>query len=139
MDPETIKALMAEQLNAARRSAMKDYYDWSIQETDLIAYVTMRPRRRPEQSYLMRIAFDDFPQKAPSYVFVDTASHEITAEAWPPNVKHNDSLPGICTPGTREFHDKYHLNDAQYPWSPKRYSFLDTVQRIQEMIEKGCQ
>lgn len=138
MDIETVRAKMLDQVERAQSSAMLREYRWQFELEDLTAYVTMPHRRRSEQLYLLRIQFDDFPRRAPSYVFVDRESKESVAGAWPPNVRHNNREPGaICTPGTREFHEKLHVNDAQHPWDPERYPVLDTVQRIHKMMEKG--
>jgi hypothetical protein len=135
MDTETVQAKMGEYIAPARDAALARACGWTI-EIDR-AYVTLRHRRKPEFVYLLRVSFDEFPRRAPSYVFVDRTTKEMTAAAWPPNVKHEEALPGICTPGTREFHEKYHLNDAQYPWDPARYTFVDTLHRIQRLMEQG--
>lgn len=117
---------------------MARVYDWSFEVQDLLVYVTLRPRKRQNPSFLLRVDFEDFPRRAPSYVFVDPDQRVVTEEAWPPKVKHGDNqLDGICTPGTREFHEKWHKNDKRYPWDPERYSFLDTLQRIHNLIEAG--
>ena len=137
MDLETVRAKMTAQLDRVRVSAMCRVFGWSFGVSGLTAYITMRHRRRPERVFLLRMMFDDFPRRAPSYVFVDAGSRGLRDDAWPPNVKHGDDLPGICTPGTREFHEKYHLNDAQYPWDAERFTVLDTLQRIHSMMEHG--
>lgn len=137
MDLETVRAKMASQVGRASKSAMARIFAWTFEMEDLVAYVILRHRRRPEQAFLLRVSFDDFPRRAPSYVFVDRQIRQITGACWPPGVKHDDALPGICTPGTREFHEKYHLNDAQHPWDAERFSFLDTLMRIHRMMEHG--
>lgn len=137
MDIETVKAKMTAQLDRARQSAMFGALGWGFEVVDLTLYVTMRHRRRADQAFLLRVTFDDFPRRAPSYVFVNLNTRELRDDAWPPNVKHGDALPGICTPGTREFHEKYHLNDAQYPWDSERWTVLDTLQRVHSMMEHG--
>lgn len=137
MDIETVRAKMGAHLDCVRQSAMSRVFGWSFEVTDLTAYVTMRHRRRPDRVFLLRVAFDDFPCRAPLYVFVHPETRELRDDAWPPNVKHGDALPGICTPGTREFHEKYHLNDGQYPWDGERWTVLDTLQRIHSMMEHG--
>lgn len=139
MDQQTIEAKMATQLQEAQRSAMTKVFAWEYEVSGLVTYIRMRPRKHLDRSYLLRVSFDDYPQRAPSYVFVDATSRQLSDGAWPPGVKHSDPLPGICTPGTREFHEKYHAGDAQYPWSEQRYSFLDTLQRIHALIEHGLQ
>jgi hypothetical protein len=141
MDAETVRAKMMKQVDAARQSGMAGEYGWRF-EVDAerhTAFITMRDRRRPKRTYVLRTVFDDFPARAPSYVFVDAQTRESTPDAWPPNVKHgDDALAGICTPGTREFHEKWHLNDATWPWNPDRLSFLDTLQRIHQLMERGA-
>ena len=136
MDPETVTAKMREQVDQAQASAMYRAFGWQFEIDDLRVYITVTHRRAPHLSYLLRVSFEDFPQQAPSYVFVDQKTKEMTENAWPCGVKLNDSLPGICTPGTREFHSKYHRTDAQYPWDPGRYPFLDTLSRIHQLMEK---
>lgn len=138
MDLETIQGRMLAQLEPARQSAMAAVCGWNFAIDGLVAHVTMRHRRRPGEEFLLRIAFDDFPRRAPSYVFVDRTTRELSLAGWPPNVKHgDDQLHGICTPGTREFHEKWHLNDEQYPWDPERYPVFDTLQRIHALMERG--
>jgi hypothetical protein len=138
MEIEAVRAKMTAQLDMARGSALTRAHGWVFEVDDLIVYVTLQHRRRPEHVYLLRVLFDDFPRRAPSYVFVDKKTKQLNDQAWPPNVKHGDNqLPGICTPGTREFHEKWHLNDAGYPWNPDVFTFLDTLQRIQSMMEHG--
>ena len=138
MDTETVRLKMQGQVDDALRSAMVGAYKWEFEIDDLIVYVTFRPRRRPERVFLLRVMFGEFPRRAPSYVFVDRSTNLVTDQAWPPDVKHgDDALPGICTPGTREFHEKWHRTDAQWPWDPDRLTFLDTLQRIQAIMEKG--
>jgi hypothetical protein len=137
MDPETVRAKMIAQVDWALHSAMTKVFAWVIETDGVVAYVQMRHRRRSEYVFLLRASFDEFPRRAPSYVFVDLQSKQLTDSAWPAGARHGDSLPGICTPGTREFHEKYHLNDAQHPWDAERYSFLDTLQRIHKIMEHG--
>lgn len=141
MDAETVLAKMLRQVEAAQQSAMVVEYGWvfEVNFERFRVYTTMRDRRRPGRSFLLRTAFDDFHARAPSYVFVGLETKEIAPGAWPPNVKHGDeALPGICTPGTREFHEKWHLNDAQWPWNPAQFTFLDTLQRIHQLMERGA-
>ena len=128
---------MMEQVGQAHKSAMARELGWVFEVADLHLYVTLRPRKRQDATYLLRAAFDDFPRKAPSYVFVDLGTKEMTDAAWPPNVRHGAQPPGICTPGTREFHENFHANDKGYPWDPERFTVLDTVYRIHQLMERG--
>ncbi len=138
MDAETVRAAMMAQVDRARGSALATAYRWSFEVDGLAVYTTMRHRRRPEHSYLLRTTFEDFPRRAPSYVFVDPKTKALSDQSWPPNVRHGDpSLPGICTPGTRECHEKWHAGEAQYTWNAERWTFLETLQRIHAMVEHG--
>ena len=140
MDTETSQQAIAPQVVAVVHSRMAEAYGWILCRMPLEILIAMRRRRRAEPAYLLRVGFDEFPRRAPSFVFVVTESQVVVPGNWPPNVKHGDAneLPGICTPGTREFHEKYHLNDSQYPWSPSKYPLIDTLQRIQTMIDRAA-
>ena len=138
MDKEVSLAKMQEYIKPALNSGMSREYSWEFEIEDLVIYIKLSPRNKPSTKYLLRVEFHDFPKKAPSYVFVDINSKKMTREAWPPNVKHGSS-PSICTPGTREFHERLHNNDARYPWSMENYSFLEVLQNIQVMMEKGVE
>ncbi len=137
MDHETVRAKMTAQVEQARRSAMATAFGWNFEIEDLTVYVTLRPRRCAESVYVLGASFDDFPKRAPSYVFVDRNTRQITQECWPPGVKHSDNPPKICTPGTREFHERLHQNDSQYPWDPEKYTFLSTLSEIHRLMERG--
>lgn len=137
MDLETVRVKMTAQIDQTRHSAMAAAFGWIFEIEDLTVYVTLRHRRRSESVYLLRVSFDDFPKRAPSYVFVDRNTRQITQEGWPPGMKHSDNPPKICTPGTREFHEHLHQNDSQYPWDPERYTFLSTLSEIHRLMERG--
>lgn len=137
MDIETVRTKMMEQICQVQQSAMTRAYGWTYAVQDLMVYVVLRHRRRSGNAYLLRGSFEEFPRRAPSYVFVDPDTKEVTPAAWPPHVQHGAEPPGICTPGTREFHEHWHKNDQQYPWDAARYPFLDTLQRIHRLLEQG--
>lgn len=137
MDVETVRAKMLAQVAAARASALARAFAWSFDLDDLSVYVTLIPRRRPEPLYLLRVTFDDFPRRPPSYVFVDRTTRQDTDSAWPPGVRHHGPPPGICTPGTREFHEHLHRGDSQYPWDPDRYTFVGTLAEIHRLTERA--
>ena len=132
MDIETTKAKMMEQVDEARHSAMAGNLGWAFVVEDRIVYVTLPRRKEPSRDYLLRVQFDDFPKRAPSYMFIDPITRQNVPDAWPSGVMHSESR--ICTPGTREFHEHLHANDAQYPWDPGRYTFLSTVRMIHRLM-----
>lgn len=135
MDKETVHAKMMEQVSTAEKSAMKKVLDWQFEVDDLTVYTTLRPRQKRGLEFLLRTTFDDFPRRAPSYVFVDVKSKEMKDDAWPPGVKHGHKVPGICTPGTREFYEAYHVSDKAHPWDHTKVTFLDTLSRIHQLME----
>jgi len=137
MDAETVQTLIAEELDQVRGSALWRACHWEIEEDGLAVYVRMRPRTAREREFVLRASFDDFPRRAPSCVFVDGQTRQPNDGAWPPGVRHGSAPPGICTPGTREFHDNYHANDKQHPWDSDRYPFLQTLMEIQRLMERG--
>ena len=96
-------------------------------------YVALSRRKDPNRAYLLRVLFDDFPKRAPSYVFVDPETKQDVPDAWPPGVMHSPSK--ICTPGTREFHEDLHKNDASHRWDPDRCTFLSTLRMIHRLME----
>lgn len=126
---------MTAQVKQATQSAMAPIFGWSFDTQDLVVYVTLKHRRRPEFIYLLRVSFDEFPRLAPSYIFVERETKQMSIGAWPHDVKHGAEPPGICTPGTREFHEHWHKGDAQHRWDPERYTFLSTLQMIQQLME----
>ena len=139
MDAETIQSLMSDQLDRVRESALWQVCGWEIEEDGLAIYVRMRPRTARDRLFLLCASFDDFPRRAPSCVFVEAQTRRPNDGAWPPNVRHGSAPPGICTPGTREFHEHYHVNDKQHPWDADRYPFLQTLMEIQRLMERGVQ
>jgi hypothetical protein len=137
MDRETIEKLVDEQLNEVRDSALCRACGWEIEQTGLAVNVAMRPRSGKGASFLLRATFEDFPRQAPSCIFVNSKTQQPSDASWPPNVRHGAAPPGICTPGTREFHDHYHQHDRQYPWSAEKYPFLQTLMEIHRLMERG--
>ena len=137
MDEETVKAEMLKQLKEAQESKMNSVFGWVFEVEDLVIYTRLRHRRNQKKEFLLKTTFDDFPRRAPSYSFIDPKTRQEELDAWPPNVKHGGSPPGICTTGTRECHEHYHRNDAQYSWDPAKYTFLSTLAEIHRMMEKG--
>lgn len=132
MDLEITRAKMLAQVDEACASAMAKSFRWEFEVVELVVYTTLRRRSEPDRVYVLCAQFDDFPRRAPSYIFVDPATREDIESAWPPGVAHSRSK--ICTPGTREFHEDLHKNDAQHPWDPAKYTLLSTVRMIHRLM-----
>ena len=124
---------MLAQIEQARVSAMARGSAWDFEINELTAFVSMHREKGADTRYLLRIRFDDFDRRAPSYVFVNAETREPDAAAWPPNVMHSEWK--ICTPGTREFHEEIHQNDAQYVWDSNKYTVIATLRMIQRLMD----
>ncbi len=133
MDIETTTAKMMAQVDQVRQSAMARTLGWQFEIDELTVYVALSRRKEPDRTYLLRARFDEFPKRPPSYGFVDPETKEGAPDTWPPGVMHSPYK--ICTPGTREFHEDLHKNDAQYRWDPDRYTFLSTLRMIHRLME----
>jgi len=134
MDVETSREGMLLALDTVKESQLAVEAGWVITSEDLCIYISMRSRREEGPTFLMRASFDDYPARAPSCLFVDPGTKVPGPSAWPTGVGSHPR--GICTPGTREFHEDYHKNDAKYPpWDRKKYPFLATVHEIQRLID----
>lgn len=135
MDAETSQEAMRLQLAPVHEGALAREYGWTIESEGLVAWVTLVPRRKRERKFLLRIGFESFPMIAPTYGFARSDTKLVEAAAAPPNVLHSSG--GICCPGTREFHESLHKNDAAHPWSSDRYPVCSTLQNIQKLMERG--
>lgn len=133
MDVETTKAKMMAQVDQARQSAMVLALGWQFEIDELTVHVALSRRKEPGRANLLRVRFDEFPKRCPSYGFVDPETKQETPDAWPPGVMHSPYK--ICTPGTREFHEDLHKNDAQYRWDADKYTFLSTLRMIHRLME----
>ena len=133
MDKETIEAKMDEQVADIQKVA--EGFGWTIEKNGLRVFIEMRHRRKPDQIFLNKITFEDYPRRAPSYVFVDRETKN--PGGWPPKVKHGSEPPGICTPGTRECIENYHQNDRKYQWDPQKYPVRKVLMEIQKLLEQG--
>lgn len=135
MDIETSREGMGQELSRLQSSKLALQAGWEISHEDLLVFVGMRSRRAPGQFYLLRASFDEYPKRAPSFVFVDPDTKAPSDSAWPPGVRHSADPPGICTPGTREFHEHFHKNEPQHAWDRVKHTLLATVHEIQRLLD----
>lgn len=131
MDAETVRAKMSEQVGRVQSSQYPAQMGWSLEVQDLDLFVTMHRRDQPGTQYLLRVNFADYPRVAPSYRFVDGATRQEKDASYPGDVRHSSG--GICVQGTRECHEQIHRQDQ--PWDPDRYPVIDTLDRIQHLME----
>lgn len=136
MDEETIRAKMMEEVVRVQDSAMTEAFNWITEVDGLNVYTTIQHRQKSEIKFLLKTNFEEFPRLAPSYLFVDISTKELTDDAWPRSIKWtNNKDIGICIQGTREFYEIIHPNDARYPWDPEKFTFLGTLQQIHLLVE----
>jgi hypothetical protein len=138
-DPEITKAKLKEELEAVL--ALQDtvaYHQWKIVPEELTVYVTMHPRNAPNKKYLARFTYDDFPQRAPAFTFVDPDTRKEGKEFWPRHGAFisatNREPPQLCIAGVREFHESLH---REKPWSPECYPLAKVLESIQAELTKG--
>lgn len=138
MDPQTVRESFQKEIDSIRSSSLCKAFKWEfeINIEEYLAYLIMMPRKAEDRRYLLRIKFDDYPQRAPSYIFVDNNTKEERVDVWPPGIRHSGPPPGICTPGTREFHEHLHKNDARHQWDADKYKISNTLMQIQLLIDK---
>lgn len=134
MDLETTIEKMLAQIDTLQTSAMTREFGWKVAIGPPTVFISLSGFAEPERIYLLRIEFDDYDRRAPSYTFVDPVSRVWSGACRPSGVEHSDGK--ICTPGTREFHEDLHKNDAQYLWDPQKYTVLGTVRMIHRMMNQ---
>jgi hypothetical protein len=138
-DPEISKAKLKVELEAVLAlQATVAYHQWEIVIDGLMVYVTMHPRNAPNKKYLARFTYDDFPQRAPAFTFVDPDTRKDGKEFWPKHGEFNNAVnrqpPQLCIAGVREFHEILH---REHPWSPERYPLAKALESIQAELTKG--
>jgi len=138
MDPVTVKERFQKELDCIRKGMLCKTYKWNFEANidEYLVYVNITSRKAQDKEYLLRIKFDDYPQRAPSYIFVDKTTKEEKNDAWPPRIRHPGPPPGICTPGTREFHENLHKKDARYQWDAEKYNIGNTLMQLQLLVDK---
>jgi len=136
MDSQTVKEIFQTEIHSIINSKICKAYGWEfdVHLDNFLAYVKMSPRSKKETKYLLRISFDDYPQQAPSYVFVDLETKAEEEKAWPPKIKHSEPPSGICIPGTREFYKNIHKTG--YDWDYSKQTLFRTLQNIQILIDR---
>lgn len=138
MDLQTVKEKFKYEVDSIKNSTICKILGWEIEICldEFLVYVSMSPRKSKDKKYLLRINFDDYPQQAPSYVFVDRDTRQEKQEVWPQGIRHQGPPPGICTPGTREFHKHLHANEPAYQWDASKYKVVNTLMQIQILMDR---
>jgi hypothetical protein len=136
VDSEITKAKIKEQVDFLKGSSLAKEYGWIITQENIDVLAQLNPVKVPAKKFMVRLRCDDYPQKAPSVIFVNPDTKKEGLEFWPHGnaFKTTANPPGICIRGTREFHEHYHKGD---PWDPKKFTFAVVLQFIQREINKS--
>ncbi len=138
MDAAISKVKLDEELARVRAAdAIASYHAWTIIADGLVVYIPIKARVGSGKEYLARFNFDDFPQRAPSFTFVDPKAKKEGREFWPQHGAFAAALSrkpiGLCIAGVREFHEQLH---REQPWDPCKYPFVKTLESIQAELNK---
>ena len=139
MDVEISKALLKEQVEGVvGLQATVAYHRWELVVDGLTVYVGMYPRTAPDKKYLARFTFDDFPQRAPSFAFVNPETKGEGKEFWPRHGEFSNAVsrqpPQLCIAGVREFHEILH---KESPWDSQGHPLVKVLESIQAELTKG--
>jgi hypothetical protein len=144
VDPELSKHYFEEQVSRLQSiKGMIEHYGWTISIEGFDIYVIMHPKRHPGKTFLARLRCDEYPKRAPSFQFLDASTKQEGAPYWPQGgafqaaASRSQSLPQLCIPGIREFHEGCHAADSSRPWLPEKYSFATTLQCVQVELDKA--
>lgn len=145
MDPLLTAGAIDDQL-----AKMKDLgglvatYGWQISREKHILTVWMAPVRHVEKKFRVRMACDDYPERAPSLQFVELQTGKTGSEFWPQQgsafqsaISRDGNLPQLCIRGIREFHDGCHRGDAERPWRPEIYPFSWVLEQLQILLDEA--
>ncbi len=139
MDQEITEAKLKEQVEAVfELQSIINYYRWEIITDGLTVYVTMYPQNASNKRYLARFTYDDYPQRAPTFTFIDSETKREGVEFWPKHGAFNSAVsrkpPQLCIAGIREFHEGLH---KEFPWIPEKYPLGRVLESIQAELTKG--
>ena len=139
MDSAISRAKLGEQVGEVLAlKAIVAFHGWVLEVDDLRVFVTMHPRSLPSKKYTARFGFDAYPQRAPSFAFVDPQTRAEGKQFWPPHGEFSNASnrqpPQLCIAGIREFHEILHRD---LPWDPERYPLQKVLESIQAELTKG--
>lgn len=115
------------------------FHGWSLEADGLNLYVTMHAGGVQGRTYLARFGYVDYPQHPPGFAFVDPSTRREGREFWPNYGPFSAALsrgspPQICIPGTREFHELVHREQA---WVAEKHPLIKVLEAIQAELNKG--
>jgi len=144
LDTELSQQYFDEQVK--RLHSLKDiqeHHGWVIDVEGFDIFVVIHPKKHPENIFTVRLRCNEFPKRAPSLQFVDSATKQDGAQYWPnigpfqAAISRSQSQPQLCIPGIREFHEGCHASDASRPWSYERYPLAEILEAVQAEIDKA--
>lgn len=127
MDEELSRKKMMSQVESLRESPLYERVGLEVEVNDFDVFIQMP---MPDETlYELKVNFDNHPQQAPSYRFIDD---------WPNNARGIDeNRGGICIDGTRECYNEYSHDEREDDWDPEKYDLVTMVHKIYGLVRRG--
>lgn len=138
----SIEYLNKEYANLLVYTAIIEHHKWQIERDDFDIFISMRPKQRSQEQFLIRLRCDDYPQRSPSLQFVESSNKTTGAPYWPKvgpfqaAINRSQSLPQLCILGIREFHEGCHATDKGNSWIPDKFPFIKVLENTQTLLDK---
>jgi len=143
VDPELSKHYFDQEVSRLQSlKGLIEHHGWVIEVEGFDIYIFMYPKRYAEKKFLARLRCNEYPKRAPSFQFVNPSTKQEGAPYWPQGdtfsaaIGRSQSLPQLCIPGIREFHEGCHGSDSSKPWSPEKYSFAKILEDVQAELDR---
>jgi len=114
---------------------------WEIERlTALEVRVTLSPASAPDESFLARLLWSEYPEEAPSLKFVDLASGRLDVpKAWPKANGFRPTSLDACVNWTKEgfaLHPEWRT-DPRYRWDPRGNVLLKVLRYLQSTLDQS--
>ncbi len=137
MDLESRLNLEADEQPAAAFLTERGGALGSDPEIEGVYWLTVHPRRSPQETYYVRVAWITYPHQAPSVKFADRIGGSLTvASAWPLIAGYRPSSFDICKPFTAEgfaLHPEWRAGPTAWPTTGN--PFLWVIETLQEDLD----
>lgn len=123
--------------------ALPEASRWAIERAGpLEVWVTLAPASVPAERFQARLAWNAYPDQAPSLKFRDPGTERLDApNAWPQAPGFRPSSLDACVNWTSEglsLHPEWQ-GDPRYRWDPRGNALLKVLRLIQETLDDGFQ
>jgi hypothetical protein len=123
--------------------ALPEASQWTIERAGpLEVWVTLAPADVPTERFQARLAWNAYPDQAPSLKFRDPATGRLDLpSAWPQAPGFRPGSLDACVNWAAEglaLHPEWH-GDRRYRWDPRGNALLKVLRLIQETLDEGFQ